>query len=250
VGYKTNNDTAAGFTVSVADLVTPPYAAEIVTLVAVATLVVVMLKCAEVAPAGIVTLAGTTADALELLNVTTAPAPTAGPVKYTVFVDGGTPPANTAGDKASDDTAIGFTVSVDVLVTPPNAAERVALVRVATMPVAMLNCAEVAPAGIVTLAGTTADALELVNVTVAPFAGAGSVRYTVPIAVAPEATEAGYIPTALTTTGFTVKVSEATDPDDVAVTITFTAVVTAVVAAVKVAPVAPGATATDDGTLA
>jgi hypothetical protein len=154
------------------------------------------------------------------------------------------------GYKTNNDAAAGFTVSVAVLVTPPYAAEIVTLVAAATLVVVMLKCAEVAPAGIVTLAGTTADALELVNVTVAPFAGAGSVRYTVPIAAAPEATEAGYIPTALTTTGFTVKVSEATDPDDVAVTITFTAVVTAVVAAVKVAPVAPGATATDDGTLA
>ena len=44
-------------------------------------MVVEMLNLAEVAPPETVTVAGTVADALELLNVTTAPADGAGPVR-------------------------------------------------------------------------------------------------------------------------------------------------------------------------
>jgi hypothetical protein len=67
------------FTVSVAAFVTPPYAAEMLTLVAAATSIVVMLKSADLAPAGTVTLAGTTATVFELRNVTAAPLDGAGP---------------------------------------------------------------------------------------------------------------------------------------------------------------------------
>ena len=49
---------ASGFTVSVADCVTPPPVTEIVTTVCVVTCVVKMLNPPAVAPAGIVTLPG------------------------------------------------------------------------------------------------------------------------------------------------------------------------------------------------
>jgi hypothetical protein len=80
-----SDETVTGFKVSVAGLATPPYAAEIVTVVGAGTLVVVILNFADVAPAATVTLGGTVADPSELVNVRTAPPDGAGPLKYTVF---------------------------------------------------------------------------------------------------------------------------------------------------------------------
>jgi len=90
-----------------------------VTVVAAATLVVVMLNFADVAPAGTVTVAGTLADTSELLNVTAAPVDGAGPVRYTVLAEDGVPPARTVGERASDDSVTGFTVRVAGIVMPP-----------------------------------------------------------------------------------------------------------------------------------
>ena len=81
VGYKATDDNATGFTARIADLVTPPYAAEIATLVGAATFVVVIVNFAKVAPAATVTFGGTAADASELFNVTTAPVDGAGPFR-------------------------------------------------------------------------------------------------------------------------------------------------------------------------
>jgi hypothetical protein len=81
VGDRYSEDNATGFTVNVPGLVTPPYAAEIVTVVAAATFAVFTVKVAVLAPAATVTFAGTVAAALELPNVTTAPLEGAGPFK-------------------------------------------------------------------------------------------------------------------------------------------------------------------------
>jgi hypothetical protein len=60
---------------------------------------VVMVKAGEtVAPAGTVTEAGTTAAALLLVSVTTAPPTGAGPVSVTVLAVVGLPPITEAGD--------------------------------------------------------------------------------------------------------------------------------------------------------
>jgi hypothetical protein len=72
-----------------------------------------------------------------------------------------------------------LTVKVAGLVTPPYAAEIVALVEAATPVVVILNFAEVAPPATTTLDGTVADGSELVNVTTAPPDGAEPVKYTV-----------------------------------------------------------------------
>jgi hypothetical protein len=144
-----------------------------VTLVAAGTFAVVMLKIAEVAPAGTVTVAGTVAAALELVKATTAPPGGAGPFRYTLLAVDGTPPTNAVGDRYSDDNATGLTISVPGLVTPPYAAEIVTLVAAATFVVFTVKVAVVAPAATVTVAGTVAAALELVKATTAPPDGAG-----------------------------------------------------------------------------
>src|SRR6185436_19983883 len=77
-----------GVTVSAADRVTPPDIAEIVTTVAEVTAFVVTTNPAVVAPAGTVTLAGTEAAAVLLLDsVTITPPDGAAPLRAIVAVE-------------------------------------------------------------------------------------------------------------------------------------------------------------------
>ena len=89
-----------------------------VTVVLLPTAVVVIGKVALVAPAGIVTLAGTVATAVLLLDsVTVVPPAGAAPLKVAVPVDE-LPPVTLVGLTATEDNdkAAGVTVSVAVLV--------------------------------------------------------------------------------------------------------------------------------------
>jgi hypothetical protein len=90
----------------------------IVTAVEEATVLVVAVKVAVVAPAATVTEAGTWAAAVfELVKVTAAPPVGAGPVRVTVPVDG-LPPATEVGDRPTELRDGGVTVNVAVRVTP------------------------------------------------------------------------------------------------------------------------------------
>jgi hypothetical protein len=83
-------------------LLTPPYAADIVTGVDAATCAVVMLNLADVVPAGTVTLAGTDAAADELCSVTTASPAGAGAFNVTVFKVVERPETVEAGDRIKE----------------------------------------------------------------------------------------------------------------------------------------------------
>jgi len=159
------------------------YDAEMVAVVERTTILVVTVKVAVVAPAGTVTpLAGTLAAALLLESITCAPPAGAGPFSVTVPVDVPSgPPITLVGFRVSEDTIGGRTVSVAVCVPPPNDAEMVTAVDVATALVLSVKVAVVAPAGTVTLEGTLAAALLLESRTCAPHAGAGPLSVTVPV---------------------------------------------------------------------
>src|SRR2546430_1932579 len=193
VGFSASADNvtgggAAGFTVSVAVLVVPPYAALIVTAVEALTALVLTVKLAVVAPAAPVTLAGTRAAVVLLLeSATTAPPDGAALLKVAVPVDDCVPPVTLVGLSANEDNVTGggvagFTVSVAVLVVPPNAALIITAVEAITALVATLKLAAVAPAATVTLAGTrTAVVLLLESETTAPPEGAAPLNVTVPV---------------------------------------------------------------------
>src|SRR5204863_4631338 len=135
------------------------------------------VKPALVAPAAIVTLAGTAATPGGLLaSVATRPPAGAALVNVTVPAEE-PPPVTLAGLTltAESDAGGGTGVSVSVAerVTPANAPERATVLDAATALVLTENVAEVAPAAMVTLAGTVASAgFALESVTTAPVLGA------------------------------------------------------------------------------
>ena len=91
-----------------------------VTEVEVATAVVVTVKVPEVAPAATVTLAGTVAtDVLLLERVTTAPPVGAGPLRVTVPVEE-VPPVTLVGFRVTEERVVagGVTVSEAFCVPP------------------------------------------------------------------------------------------------------------------------------------
>jgi hypothetical protein len=206
LGFKVSAVKAATVTVRVVVLVSP-YTPEIVTDVEDATPLVVMVKVALVAPAGILTLAGTrAADVLLLCNVTSAPPVGARPFKVTVPVEL-LPPTTEVGFLVTDDSVGAATVRVLVWTTP-YVPESVTVVFAATGVVVIVKVALVAPAAIVTLAGTCAAAvLLLCRVTSAPPVGAAPFNVTVPVELFPPTTEVGFLVSELRVGAFTVSVA-------------------------------------------
>jgi hypothetical protein len=92
-----------------------------------------------------------------------------------------------------------------------------ALILLLTVVVATLKVAELAPAGTVTVAGTTAfDGLLLASVTTKPPAGAALVIVTVPVEFDPPTTVVGLkvtVESAAGTEGFTVSVADLVSPE-------------------------------------
>src|SRR6266550_3537671 len=107
VGFSVSDERvgrACGSTVSEAVLVTPAYDAEMVTGVDAVTALVLTVNVALLAPAAIVTLAGTVAvDVLLLERETAAPPVSAGPLSVTVPVEDCTPPVTLVGFSVSEE---------------------------------------------------------------------------------------------------------------------------------------------------
>jgi hypothetical protein len=195
-GLTLSEEIAGGFTVTTnVSVVLLLSVAEIVTCVAAATALVLTVNVALVAPAATVTLAGTVAtEVLLLLKVTTAPPIGAELFSVTVPVEV-VPPVTVAGLTLTDDKPTGgFTVNVAVPELPPlSVAVIVTGVDALTALVLTVNAALVDPAAIVTLAGTIAVAVLLLeSVTVEPPAGATVFNVTVPVDAFPPITAAGF----------------------------------------------------------
>jgi hypothetical protein len=184
-----------GVTVSAAVRVTPAALAVMVATVDAVTEAVAMVKVALVTPAATVTLAGTVAAAVLLDSVTANPPAGAADVNVTVpWAD--VPPVTLVGLTETADSEAGggggVTVSVAVFVAPPYAPVIVTGVDAPTALVVTLNVALVAPAATMTLAGTVATAVLLLDsVTTAPPAGAALVSVAVPCAALPPTTLVG-----------------------------------------------------------
>ena len=185
-----------GLTVRVAVRMAPPPEPVIVTAVELTTALVVTAKVALVAPAPTVTLAGTVATPeFELARLTRSPALGAALVKVAVPV-AEAPPVTVAGFRVIalrlTGGGTGLTVSTAVRVTPPKVPEIDNAVVAITLVVVIEKVALVAPAAMVTLAGTVATAVfALLRPTTAPPAGAPAVSVTVPCDELPPTTEVG-----------------------------------------------------------
>ena len=221
----------------------------IVAVVVAVTVVVLIVNVAEVAPAATVTLAGKVAlDELDE-RATTTPPVGAGPLRVTVPVEDD-PPATEVGDKLSDVTAAGFTVSVALTETPVSVPVIFAATVAVTGEVVTVNVVEVDPAGTVTVAGTTALLLLEARLTTKPPVGAGPVRAAVPVEALPPVTVAGVRAIELNAEAVIPKFALSDVVPSVAVSVAVVAAVTADVVTVNVALLAPGATVTVGGTTA
>ena len=190
LGFNDTLVTAGGLIVSVVVLVVLPVTPEMVAATELDTAVVEMVNVADVAPAATDTVAGTVAFVELDESETTIPPEPAGPVKVTVPVED-TPPMTVLG--ATEMLAIvgGLMVSVAVLVTPPAVAVMVAVVTTETVVVLIVKVAEVAPAAIVTVAGSVALVELDESVTDSPPGPAGPVKVSVPVEEVPPANELG-----------------------------------------------------------
>jgi len=155
------------------------------------TTLVVIVKLTDVACAGTVTLAGTVAAAVfELESVTTAPAGGALPVRVTVPAVV-RPPVTLAGVIVTVEFAAAVTIRFAVFVTDASVVEIVTVLLAATPRVVIVKVTLAEPAGTVTLAGTVAAAVLLLEtVTETPPAGATPLSVSVPVALFPPTTDA------------------------------------------------------------
>ena len=193
VGLRLIAESDAGVIVRFAFCVAPLNEAEILTVADPETGTVVIGKLALVAPAATVRLAGTEACAELLLEMlTTEPPAAAGPLRVTVPVEA-LPPTTDVGLSEIDFRDSGCRFKFVALVVPFKEALMVTDVGLVTAAVVMLNVALVAPPATVTLAGTVASEMELLDsVTMVPLAGAAALKVTVPVEVLPPVTVVGF----------------------------------------------------------
>ena len=141
------------------------------------------MKVADVAPAGIVTVAGTVAAVLLETILTTEP-PVGAAEEIDIVPVAELPAATTVGLIWKLLRIVGWIVSGVENVRPPEAAVIVEVILDATKTVEIVNVPVVAPAGIVTLDGHEAPYVED-NWTTTPPDPAGPLRVTVPVEETP-----------------------------------------------------------------
>jgi len=167
--------------------------------------------------------------------VTLIPPAGAGPLRFTLFNVVEVPPPTLAGERPTDTSAIGVTVSVAVLLTLFNVAVIVIEVVEETAEVVIVNAADaVAPAATVTEAGTPTPGSLLLKLTLTPPAGAGPVKFTLfNVVEPPPPIVAGESATESNASGFTVRIAVLPTPFKVAVIVIGVAAETAEVVIVK-----------------
>jgi hypothetical protein len=177
-----------------------------------ATRPVVTKTLALVAPAATETLAGTgTAVELLLASITTAPPEGALPFSVTLTVTT-LPPTVVDGVTVRVEIPSGPTVTEADFETLPYDAVIVADVDAETLPPLIMKVADNAPAGTVTVEGTTALTLLLLRATTVPPDLLGPDNFTVPVAELPETTDVGLIVIDESPTGFMVSVAVLVTP--------------------------------------
>lgn len=251
VGLSVNVAMVGAVTVRVAFDGVPPLTVAPMTLVPFVDWAIdVTVKVALVAPARIVTVAGTVATVVVPdESVTLKPPAGAGLEMATVPVDG-VPPGTDVGFSDRPLTVGAVTVRVVCCGVPvPRVAVIVAVAFVATAVVVIGKVAVGWPAVTETDPGTVAEPAFDDRVTVSPPAGAGPLSVTVPVEAVPPTTEVGFTATVVSVGASTVKVALAVLAPTVAVMIAGVFVPTAVVVALKVAAKFPAVTVTEAGTV-
>lgn len=158
------------------------------------TLFVLTVKPALVCPANTVTLDGTAAtDVLLLDRLTVAPPEGAPAVSVTVPVEL-LPPPTLVGFRVSEESVTedaGLMVRDTCCELLPSVAVMVAVVVFVTDVVVTVKVADVEPEGTVTLLGMLAEELLLLKLTTEPPEGAAALRMTVPVELLPPVTLLG-----------------------------------------------------------
>jgi hypothetical protein len=162
----------------------------ITAVVAEATGVVVILNVADDAPAATVTLAGTAATALPEVTGIVKPPVGAGPFSVSVPVEVN-PPRTALGDRLIVESVGAETIMLTVFVVVPKVAVNVTVVFAATGLVLTVKLTVEAPAGTVTVAGTTAAPTFDDTETAVPPVGAFPLRKIDPTAAVPPTTVLG-----------------------------------------------------------
>jgi len=187
VELQVSAETVIGVNDSGTALLEPPYVAVTVAVPLAVIVPALATNVAEVAPAVMLTEAGTVRLALLLRKATEAPPDGAPPDSATIHVLEA-PDARLVGEQISSETVIAVVKDRDaVFVEPPNVAATVAVPPLAVIgPALATNVAEVAPAVMLTEAGTVRLALLLLNATDAPPDGAPPASATVHVLEPPD----------------------------------------------------------------
>jgi len=179
------------------------------------------------------------------------PTPPAGAARKSVTVPvAELPPVTDVGERLTPPSSDGSIVKVADFVPVPNAAAIVAATLPETTEVVIVNVAELAPAGIVSVEGIEALVLLELNLIVMPPAGAVPLRVTVPVEDNPPTTADGETVRPPRLIGLMVSEADLVEPPMVVAIVAVTLDETAEVPTEKVAEVAPAGTVTDPGTFA